>query len=567
MAPLQPIDVNSRRRKPGPERKPLEMLSYTFKPAISRPERTYSREKKREVLSYLYHHRVYDPCSAMKVRQGMTREPSDVYREPTYKEASTQFGIPGKTIANWWYKRDQVLEGNIPRYNPAWPKLEDSLYAAFLERRAHNRIVTVGWFRRTAKAMFKEMYPEISTQFTFSMGWWQRFRNRHDLVLRRITKQATRRPEEYVDYVNKFLQFIRRNSYTVLDPLRIESILMSPSRRFPQTRILNLDETPIPFEYLEGFTYEVRGVKTVAAKSDRSGWNKRQATLILYIFADGVQRLKPKVIFHGKPEGRVHREECDLYANGVTVEFNDTAYNNEQLFLKWIAEELSTLTEDGEEHLLVMDVAAFHKTETVLQSLRTKKVSVALIPPGLTSLLQPLDTAINRPFKDWLREETDNYVEQEEAKGKTVWSVSAKRIMITHVVAAAAQRLQERADMVRKSFIECGISVRPDGSQDHLIKIKDIAPSQINFAGWEKAEDTTVKSDFEELSLLFDHQLVGLASDDLTLSVSTLRKAELQQLCSLRKLPISGTKQQLVERLRSYGSNNRTELEADDVFN
>ncbi|KAF4510845.1 hypothetical protein G6O67_002704 [Ophiocordyceps sinensis] len=41
-------------------------------------------------------------------------------------------------------------------------------------------------------------------------------------------------------------------------------------RYIRRNRILNLDETPIPFEYLDGYTYEERGTRTIAGKSDRS---------------------------------------------------------------------------------------------------------------------------------------------------------------------------------------------------------------------------------------------------------------------------------------------------------
>ena len=60
---------------------------------------------------------------------------------------------------------------------------------------------------------------------------------------------------------------------------------------------LNYDETPIPFEHLDGRMYATKGSHTVGGKSDRSGWNKRQATLILYIFADGIHRIPLKIIF------------------------------------------------------------------------------------------------------------------------------------------------------------------------------------------------------------------------------------------------------------------------------
>ena len=47
--------------------------------------------------------------------------------------------------------------------------------------------------------------------------------------------------------------------------------------------ILNLNKTPIPFKYLDSYTYDFCGVKTISSKSNWSRWNKRQATLILYI--------------------------------------------------------------------------------------------------------------------------------------------------------------------------------------------------------------------------------------------------------------------------------------------
>lgn len=72
---------------------------------------------------------------------------------------------------------------------------------------------------------------------------------------------------------------------------------------------MNFDEVPLPFEFTDGVTYELQGTKTISGKSDRSGWGKRQATLVLYIFADGLPRIGPKLIFHGVTDSRLKDEQ------------------------------------------------------------------------------------------------------------------------------------------------------------------------------------------------------------------------------------------------------------------
>jgi DDE superfamily endonuclease len=179
---------------------------------------------------------------------------------------------------------------------------------------------------------------------------------------------------------------------------------------------MNFDETPISFEYIDKKTYNIQGAKTVTAKTDRSGWDKRQATLILYIFADGVPRIQPKLIFHGKATnegGKIEERESHLYHKGVTVHFNSTVYNNEELTIQWIKSELipSLKPKAQDEVLLALDAAAFHKTPAILQKLRNNYIVTALVPPGCTRLLQPLDTAVNKPFKDLLQEQTELYTD------------------------------------------------------------------------------------------------------------------------------------------------------------
>jgi hypothetical protein len=71
-------------------------------------------------------------------------------------------------------------------------------------------------------------------------------------------------------------------------------------------------------------------------------------------------------------------------------------------------------TDGNEENLMIMDAATFHKTPAVMKFLHKAYflMLTAFIPPGLTSYLQPLDTAVNRPFKKLLQQTTDEYIER-----------------------------------------------------------------------------------------------------------------------------------------------------------
>lgn len=134
-------------------------------------------------------------------------------------------------------------------------------------------------------------------------------------------------------------------------------------------------------------------------------------------------------------------------------------------------------------------------------------------------MLQPFDTVINRPFKQWLEETTDDYVDCVEAeKGENYkWSVSDKRIMVTYIITKAMERLKtkEGIEMVKKAFLNCGVSIRPDGTEGFLIKIKDIKEEEIDFTGWEDAPEIVVKGEEPVDILCDDEQLVEAVNDEL----------------------------------------------------
>jgi hypothetical protein len=75
---------------------------------------------------------------------------------------------------------------------------------------------------------------------------------------------------------------------------------------------------------------------------------------------------------------------------------------------------------------LAFNAAAFHKTLEILQTFRNNHIIPALIPGGCTGLLQPLDTAVNKPFKELLREYIELYMDAKEDAREDVekWTIS-----------------------------------------------------------------------------------------------------------------------------------------------
>ena len=74
-----------------------------------------------------------------------------------------------------------------------------------------------------------------------------------------MTNKAQQIPENSRMLVLNWLQFNRRNSQLRLGDYSYEV------GRYDLSHIVNMDQTPLPFEYLSGKTYALKGDKTIWA--------------------------------------------------------------------------------------------------------------------------------------------------------------------------------------------------------------------------------------------------------------------------------------------------------------
>jgi hypothetical protein len=277
-----------------------------------------------------------------------------------------------------------------------------------------------------------------------------------------------------------------------------------------------MDQTPLPFEFLDGRTYDFKGRKTVWVKSARSGWEKRQATLMVYISADGIARCKPLIIFHGSEGKKTKpiRDEMLKYDQGVKVVWNKEAWANEKVMIQWLRDQWAyatdkpSLTVDRKRHrLLTLDVFTGQKTDEVKKVFKELNCTTSFIPPGCTGFVQPLDVAINKPLKNRIKELSeihyDNYMEEWE---NHKYTVGERRILVTHWVGQAWREFhkdKKSKELIVKTFEKLGLSLAVDGSQDEKLHVKDMPDIQVG--DWTRQEEvlldviTTVNDDGDDV--------------------------------------------------------------------
>jgi len=389
------------RKRRGPKRKQLTDCppKQQKRPTGGNLYRSYTISYKLRVLAYWY---------GKNIRCGPTK-----YREPTQLEVARYFRIPVGNLSHW--KKDE-REGKYAEARKGqrrlvgggrqrqWKELEWALYEEFYQRRAIGRPVRRRWFRRVSRELFEKLYQGKDTQlFKFSNGWFRGFLQAHHISLRFITNSASKLPADFSNTILDWMKFNRRNSQLRPDNEMGLGDIPGIVGRYRLQNICNMDQTPLPFEYLEGQTYSPIGEKTIwAQSSSQSGWDKRQGTIQLTVFADGIPRVKPLIFFRGKGVGPTILAEKRLYDSRVVVKFNPTAYANSSNMLEWLDEQVVPILED-QPTILAMDLFAAHRTEEVLDTLRAHDITVSVIPGGCTGLVQPLDVSINRPFKDILK--------------------------------------------------------------------------------------------------------------------------------------------------------------------
>ena len=377
-----------------------------------------------------------------------------------------------------------------------FPAMEEQLHKEFRELRRKGVKVKAWWFKARAKKIL-ESHPNACT-FKYSDGWFTRFKCRYNISFRKPTNTAQRAPSEKEETIQEFHRQIRE--------VQLGGESDGPQEeRFGLHQIANMDQTPLPFSFTSGPTYETTNSSTVWVRGGASGLDKRQCTAQLTIFADGEPRVKPLLIFRGKGK-RISLKEQLEYDKRVVVRFQPNAWCDQPVMNYWVKN--CWKPNIKEEALLVLDVHKAQKTGDITDALAECDTTPLYVPPGCTSIIQPLDVSYNAPFKKKVESAALNHL-QDNLEGYLHGKFTAgeRRVLLTKWVGEAWEQLSLNKEIAVRAFKKCGISVAADGSENYEIHLEGLEDYEVDVGD-------TISDDEDPFADLIDGNLATDSSDE-----------------------------------------------------
>ncbi len=368
--------------KPGPPPSLPPPSSLPPPPPLKKKTRSkYTLEQKMEVVNYAKTYSIYRACKHYKLSTGtigpwtkldFTKLKSKVYRK---KKSGRRISYP--------------------------PEKEAALIQWVLEQQDLHQELSI----RSIMDKAMETIGESNPGFLASRGWAQKFMRRNDLVVQSSKKHLSHKLPAVLEA--KISQF----STAVEDTLK--------SERFSLDAIINMDEVPMFFDSStiphgdptqpttssDNATQETvcgEADSKSGSPSDASETKKKHVTVVLAATASGTI-LPMMVIFKGvQPPGDIRVPE------GWLVCAQQDCWMDSDLMETWCQRVLLPYT-NGQKSLLIMDSFAAHCGERVQDILTNGKVSVAHIPGGCTTKLQPLSVWLDPPFNTSCQEEFSTF--------------------------------------------------------------------------------------------------------------------------------------------------------------
>ena len=258
----------------------------------------------------------------------------------------------------------------------------------------------------------------------------------------------------------------------------------------PNALWVNFDETPLWYAQQSGRTnvrrLKLRGKRPVRLVGKASLARKR-ITVGLTISTDAAFALEVPVfvVFRGEGGRRPVSPNWNdvVIPDGVEARWQERAWMNEDLVLEYVcllAEARDRVYGPDRVLVLVWDAFKAHLCDAVKILCRELNIKMVVIPSGLTSLLQGLDTHVNKAFKARCRAWWRRYTFEMEDPAQSVLTNLDFLNLIRDAAADALSQTVGSGPLQgcksgSASFLHNGLTNALDGSEDRFINVRHSA--------------------------------------------------------------------------------------------
>ncbi|KAI9030354.1 DDE superfamily endonuclease-domain-containing protein [Hyaloraphidium curvatum] len=366
-----------------------------------------------------------------------------------------ELGVHRSTLSRWCSQAPEL--GKAPRKvfrrhlpHRVWlphERAELQLARWVRGQRASGFVVTYA----DCKARMAELLSTLMQQTTFTnlkltcgRKWFAGFLRRRGFALRiPTTRYSHDRPRpslklvplELKDTTRDLLAFsnlLEESGYWDTDP----------------ALVVNMDETPVWLDSPPRRTVAPKGQKRISIRVQRK--DRIRVSVVLAVTAAG-DKLPPCVIAKAGVDGVEPGTPCRGYMGQLMAWKQPGSFMTCGIFADWVARCLAPALHDPRRKLLIMDRCSSHVSQQALASLALHDFGVVVIPAGQSKNVQPLDLAVNHPFKAglvaaWASLQQHGFVDA--AHEAVVY-----RSTIGHDMLQLAERVKRAWDAIRRESI------------------------------------------------------------------------------------------------------------------
>lgn len=372
-----------------------------------------------------------------------------------------------------WLKCLKRLRSVIISEKSLFKVEHDELYERFLyKRKALGQEVMSHWFGDEMKLIMSAS-SNRSKWLKCSNGWLEKFLRRYAISCQIQTEKKGMCNALRVPLLQAFhyeLCVIQQGEgLNVRDPV---------FGRFSALCMWNTDQ--IPLYFIKSGRRSYNPISDACwVLNQGSSLDKRMATLILTLRAEGEQIVKPFILFHGA--GHLSAAFlAELNAYGIPYAFNEKAWANSDScvdHLRYFHSVVSEKCPEFKEHLLFLDGLSSQSTSRFIELALDLNILPVYFPANCTHLVQPVDHRIAAWFK---RQMHELYLVEEQLMhdlwanyrlNKTLNPQYLRRTMLNWTK-FCWEALQQKPNFITRSFISTGCLITLKG--EHAITFQDI---------------------------------------------------------------------------------------------